>query len=1056
MNTPPLSVRIITAGAGSGKTHRITTEITAAVAAGLSAEALLATTFTRKAAAELQERVQAALARAGHRDASVQLPDALIGTVNAVCGRLLTEFAFEAGLSPHLTVLDETAEAAAFEAAVSAVVADYETDSWPIAWRLGYAGGEQEADWIEVVRRIAQAARSNRLGPGDILECLGKTLNGINMLLPAPDLSKEIALDAALHGEMAALLAVAEGWAIADGARNTRDAVARVRQAAGDFDPAKGRFLPWSEWAALAKLKPAARRVEAFAPLARAAEAHDRHPRLHADIRALITICYQAAARALDAYAAHKEREGLLDFCDQEAKLLDVLEGNADVRAELAARLQLLFVDEFQDTSPLQLALFLQLAKLAPRSVWVGDPKQAIFGFRGTDPALMGAVLRALPGAANPDDILGTSRRSRPGLVNFANPLFVPAFALQGIDTARVTLVPHRTDLSEHTAPLHVWRIAKGKAEEISTSLAGAVARTLAGPDCPMVQDRATGAMRKLRAGDVAILCKTNKEVVRLAEALRAQGLRAAAPRGGLLETPEVRLALASLRRLSSGADSLAAAEIAHLCDPAGRGAWLATRLADRDAVLDPRIARLDAARKAAANLSPRLALSEALAEADVLRVVSAWPDDAQRLANIEALFACATQYEEACRRARRAGTPGGFVAWLQGLEQPPEQPASFGEDAVSVLTYHRAKGLEWPFVVMTQLNQERAPSAFEVTVEPRADGFDVADPLAGRSVRFWPWPYARQSAGIPMRERAATLPEQLAAEARAHEEAVRLGYVGVTRARDYLVLALESNNAWLDRFAPGLASQLQALPTGETAFALGEEQIATRIQDISPPTVEAEPAAVERRVLAWPEGPPPVFLPEQVTPSQVEGHAGRLGSEMVVLGPRLERAGGEARNAVGEALHRFLAADDPALPEAARLAMAQALLRSWGVGDALRPEDCLLASDRLHAFVRSRYGENAAMLREWPLQQRLPDGREVRGRIDLLVRHSGGLSVIDHKSFPGKDARAKAVDYIPQLATYANAVEVSGAGRVRDLVVHMPVLGEAIVFARVDDATSL
>jgi len=143
-------------------------------------------------------------------------------------------------------------------------------------------------------------------------------------------------------------------------------------------------------------------------------------------------------------------------------------------------------------------------------------------------------------------------------------------------------------------------------------------------------------------------------------EALGEQGLRAAAAREGLLETPEVRLALACARRLASGRDTLAAAEIAHLCDPAGAGAWLAVRLADQATPLDPRVERLDATQLRAADLTPAAALDEALTEAGVLPVVSAWPNPAQRFANIEALFACATRYEDTCRTARRAGSSRG------------------------------------------------------------------------------------------------------------------------------------------------------------------------------------------------------------------------------------------------------------------------------------------------------------------------------------------------------------------------------------------------------------
>ena len=78
------------------------------------------------------------------------------------------------------------------------------------------------------------------------------------------------------------------------------------------------------------------------------------------------------------------------------------------------------YVDEFQDTSPLQLALFVALSQIAQTSAWVGDPKQAIYGFRGADPELIARVAPKIQQATGGGgDTLGQNYRSRPGLVVF-------------------------------------------------------------------------------------------------------------------------------------------------------------------------------------------------------------------------------------------------------------------------------------------------------------------------------------------------------------------------------------------------------------------------------------------------------------------------------------------------------------------------------------------------------------------------------------------------------------------------------------------------------------
>ena len=132
----------------------------------------------------------------------------------------------------------------------------------------------------------------------------------------------------------------------------------------------------------------------------------------------------------------------MLDFVDQERRIFDLLD-DEHVRATLADELEVLFVDEFQDTSPIQLALFMKLAVLADRVIWVGDIKQAIYGFRGSDPDLMQSVLDAVEAGGGATDVLEYSWRSRPSLVSYINEIFVPAFANR-LEREQVALSPKR------------------------------------------------------------------------------------------------------------------------------------------------------------------------------------------------------------------------------------------------------------------------------------------------------------------------------------------------------------------------------------------------------------------------------------------------------------------------------------------------------------------------------------------------------------------------------------------------------------------------------------
>ena len=208
MSLPSLS--IVTAGAGSGKTWRITQDIKHEVLdKGIPPAGLLATTFTRKAAAELQLRVQTALIAARQSETALAMQEALLGTVNSVCGRLLAEFAFEAGISPDLTVLDETGEAEAFAIAFGDAAGAAEDRIAPVAFRLGLSGEANGGDWHEPVRKIVSAARANRLDAAALRESADRALAGALGMLAAPDPAGAEALDTALDQAMTRLLATA-------------------------------------------------------------------------------------------------------------------------------------------------------------------------------------------------------------------------------------------------------------------------------------------------------------------------------------------------------------------------------------------------------------------------------------------------------------------------------------------------------------------------------------------------------------------------------------------------------------------------------------------------------------------------------------------------------------------------------------------------------------------------------------------------------------------------------------------------------------------------------
>ena len=167
-------------------------------------------------------------------------------------------------------------------------------------------------------------------------------------------------------------------------------------------------------------------------------------------------------------------------------------------------------VDEFQDTSPIQLSLFVKMASLVDKVIWVGDPKQAIYGFRGSDAALIDTVIDNL-GQPGTEDILKDSYRSRPELVQIVNDLFVPAFQSRHgqISDEQIALQAKRPLNTQLQASLQLWNFgweARGTHTNdiYYNHLAARVSSFL--KEGTKVEDPETKQTRVVAPGDIAIL----------------------------------------------------------------------------------------------------------------------------------------------------------------------------------------------------------------------------------------------------------------------------------------------------------------------------------------------------------------------------------------------------------------------------------------------------------------------------------------------------------------------------------------------------------------------
>ncbi|MDQ3265271.1 MAG: UvrD-helicase domain-containing protein [Myxococcota bacterium] len=1030
-----MDVELISASAGSGKTTRLTEVVLQAIRTGQARPgALLCTTFTRQAAAQLQSRLRTRLVADGHHASAEELAGARIGTVNAVCGSLSVEFALELGLSPELRVLDEHAESDLLKVAIGESVSSSDLEAL-----ASLRSRMPDFDWQQAVAQLVPLARQNLIASEDLRAQAAHSAHGLLRLLPDPPVDEEAQVTGPLRGALQTFLvaARAEGPPSEKGLRLAlefaEDCWLRL---------CRGEHLPWADWAKLSELGTTQRSLQLAEPVRRAAAAHERHPLLRTDLAEAIRWVHELAARTLEAYARHKRERGVLDFGDQELFAFQLL-GRPELRERLAQGLDLVVVDEFQDTSPLQLSIFLRLASLARRSVWVGDQKQSIYGFRGADPSLMDSVLAAF-GGARPLEVLPFSYRSRPGLVEATSRLFARAFPAQGIPPERVVLRPRRFDPPQPMGEtprvwIEDWTLpAKNLRQELELLAAGV--QELLADATVRVQD-VSGAHRRPGPADVAVLCHSNQGCLRVAEALLGLGIRAVVPRARLLDTHEGRAALAGLRLWVDPKDALACAELARmLVYPEAPQTFLEQALQSPGAAAFDELApvrRLRQAREEGRSRGPVGVLDAVLDALDLREHCLCWGDCDQRSANLEALRGLAVQFATRPGGAGGVGSAPGLIAHLERVHEAGNDWQGRAEqDAVVVSTWHASKGLEWPVVILH--GSSPAPSALGLTVEGADAAIDLQAPLRGRRIRYWPTPYREGSSKTAFHQRLTASAEQAEALRAGQRQGLRLLYVGWTRARDLLVLAGRQGAAAAPYLSALNEEGLALVQSGPEGLLLGGTSVGARVRRPGPGAVGL--LAVEPGSTPLASGPR-VHPVARLAPSAARG-SGWIG-RVEAVGERVRLPGRPDLTAVGEVLHGFLGADLPGLDPLSRRAIAEGLLVRWSVREVLTARTVLEVSERWTAWVGRRW-PSARWHRELPVVGRMAAGTEVRGTVDLALELEEGWVVVDHKTFPGSRAgvRRRAEAYAGQLGLYAWAISRASGKPVLATYLHLPVSG--------------
>ena len=1155
---------IVEAAAGTGKTTELVGRIVRMIAEGRAAVSeIVAVTFTEKAAGELKLRLRGRLDRERREsqldpekrqrldEALKGLEEAHVGTIHGFCADLLRERPVEAGIDPLFEVLTEAASARMFDEAfgrwLQLQLADPPEGLRRALKRTAFGGTDGPIDRIRRAGwELAQWRDFSAPWTREPFDRIGELRSLVTTLHEFADLTRSPR---------------SSGDPLYTGTGAARRVSEEIALHQGFGDPADR--LQWDEWEAalvdlsrdrsLAKVRQG--RGTAYsdgAPRERVLSAlDDLRARLDtfrmtadADLAALLQ---RELRGAIDRYEQMKSEAGALDFLDLLVKTRDVIRAHPAVRRGFQRRFKRIFVDEFQDTDPLQAEILLLLAAdddsetdwrgvqpVPGRLFLVGDPKQSIYRFRRADVGIYAEVCRQLQACGARLIHLTTSFRSVPGIQGLVNAAFEPVMNGNAVtlQAEYVRLMPHRAALPGQPAvvalpvpePYAKRYVSPIAIERSLPDAVGAFVEWLVTRSGWKVTERSGTEPVPVAAKHVCLLFRRfvsfDADVTRpYVDALEARGVSHVLVGGRAFHEREeieaIRCALAAVEwpddelsifgTLRGPFFSIGDEELLEWTYRFGRHDERGFRRhvfhpfrvpALLDGEVPPELERLRPI-AGALRLLKRLhkrrnyvpvaeTLHGLLGSTRAHVGLALRPGGEQALANVLHVNELARQYELDGGISFR-----GFVEELRTeaeVAQAAEAPIlEEDSDGVRMMTVHRAKGLEFPIVILADLTCRLSRTEAGRWIDPERN-------LCALKLGGWaPLDLLRHGAEEAARDRA---------------EGERLAYVAATRARDVLVVPAVGDEAydggWLSPLnatlyppagsrpetgpVPGCPpfpsrDTVLARPDGDPArpttvvpgsyvfqstdgrsahsivwwdphvLSLGTQSpYGIRRDDLiakdgDPDRVEARLQAYraweQDRAAALAQGARPSVACLTATDAAAAGSFGTDDIEIEIID--LSRVSGRPFGpAFGTLVHAALATVAFDADERAVQTVTRTQARLLGPADAegfdeevYAAAEVVSAALRHPLFARVRQAEASGRCdRELPIAWRAPDGALIEGTIDLAFDEGGSSTVVDFKT--DREIGADAARYRRQLAIYCQALAASRGGGVRGVLLRI------------------
>lgn len=1084
----------LAAGAGCGKTFVLTQRYLEELEPGRSEadlSALVAITFTERAAREMRARIRGTCRErlrtcapedVEHWQKLVRQVDAArISTIHSFCAGLLRANAAEAGLDPQFAVLDQvTVGPLKHQVAQQTIregLEERDESTFKLVQEFGLeptieiseklvglrfqmnfeswkdkSPEELKAHWLTVREKLFVPAILETFRDGDGFSQLKQILNTHSPSKGAM-LDRWGALNAGLErleagdSSLEVLKILREQAKVQGGAKSfdSTEIYEEVRDVFKDFRDGIDKLLgllPYNE-----------------THLQLAAEMS--HAALH------------LADRSIRNYTQEKKRAGVVDFDDLLILTRDLLRDHPEVRKKTAAGIRFLMVDEFQDTDPTQAEIVRSLLgkDLARGKLFlVGDAQQSIYRFRRADPRVFATLRQEIP---EPGRLpLSCNFRSQPAILNFVNALFVPLEgepfqALEPFDPAQYSPEPSIEFLFSSNPDDDS---ADGRRTEEGRWIARRI-RELLHDQTPRIREPGPKGqapkLRRVELRDIVILFRAMTDVRHYEAALRDEGLDYYLAGGRAFYAQQEVYDVTNLCRfLYNPADGVSLLGILrspffNLSDDVIFAVWRHHSDILKGLFSPPPVElsenQQSDVRRAGRILHQLISDRDRLGLYDLLRhaldltgydaaLLSEFLGE-RKLANLQKLLEMAREFDQ-------IGTYGlpEFVDRLQAavVEELKEEMAAThaeGSDVIRLMTIHQSKGLEFPVVILADMDRVEPPGRSDVAFEPEL----------GMMLRL------REHRG-DKREHLALKMHNFLESREDQAEMLRLLYVAVTRAADHLILSagLKGNgklqSSWLkaldERFdlQTGLAkfdpnsgasiipsTFLEKLPHILVHGKIPAEIPHTREKVRALPLREFEETAATAPPETWP-------LPDFT--QQFRFHSRKLSvSELedLWLGqnptPLPDRSLAEIRTEdenisaedLGTLVHAVLERLDFSHPEA--MTSALQILRSSSritLSDEQQRTAARLLERLINSPVRQELANARQSYRELEFQLRWelqgdPHPWSISGTIDNLIENADGEWVIlDYKTgrLAAQDENWLRTHYSLQMGLYALAVE--------------------------------